>query len=907
LFKFNLMGCKKIFFLIGVIFVLFLVGNVSAEYNVSIYRDIYGVPHIRSNSLQGLYYGAGYAMAQDKIKTISLGVHKGRGDSARVPVLGNIGWDIKARLMETKEDSEKQYTHLGSEGKIMLDSFSDGLNKYIAENKNTLPAWVENISSVDLMTIEHQPDLLTSHYEAIQRLEYAFGRQLNFNEYIPPLSNMFVVDKTKTEGTVMGYGEPHLPVGTESYLIHLTLDGSGGFDVYGFTLVGFPSIGPGFTEDLFWSGTNNGPNFFEIYEETIRPNDASYNQYLYDGTWRDITIKKKNISYWDANSGTYKTNEYTFKYTHHGPIIYTEGNYGKAYTLKTTASDIAGVDIFSFFKEMYSSGNVDVIKESLNDLPQMRSNLLAADKQGNILYLSYARYPKRDRTFENSDPDFFLKPIPGNTSATEWQGIHPLSDIPQLENPSTGFLQNCNDHPGYVTTYNGAEPYITRANTNNAPYYILKKDLIVGARGRVALTLLSKDNDITFQDFRAYTKDSKPYDAISLGDFPDLGSHTGFLDALLYSYDNNPGLPQYTLEYNESINMLRNWDRKLSKDSREATLYTFFEKNLKENVPGINHNFTLEQLPQNIQYLGLQSLNDSIVELKSIYGITSIQNIPKWGDINVFEISGFDNGNNIVKQQYNMGLGSSLHSMFGEFNNGDKKFHKTGGISSYLVVELKEPSPEAYVMKPVSQTENSNSAQYGTMPERFSNDIESKAFFTLSEITANLDTSISPNPLELSFGDNESNESTNNVTENDTISPVVIITSPENNKNYSLVVNKLIFNASDDVGLQKCWYSTDKGRYNITTSCTLSISLNSVEGKNNWSVYAQDTSGNIGSDSVTFYVQTSPSVDTKPGVIGSIINFVKTPVITGIVIVGVLSVVMLWLIKRFKNKYEKTS
>jgi len=159
----------------------------------------------------------------------------------------------------------------------------------------------------------------------------------------------------------------------------------------------------------------------------------------------------------------------------------------------------------------------------------------------------------------------------------------------------------------------------------------------------------------------------------------------------------------------------------------------------------------------------------------------------------------------------------------------------------------------------------------------------------------------------LTFGDNESNESTNNVTENDTISPVVIITSPENNKNYSLVVNKLIFNASDDVGLQKCWYSTDKGRYNITTSCTLSISLNSVEGKNNWSVYAQDTSGNIGSDSVTFYVQTSPSVDTKPGVIGSIINFVKTPVITGIVIVGVLSVVMLWLIKRFKNKYEKTS
>ena len=39
------------------------------------------------------------------------------------------------------------------------------------------------------------------------------------------------------------------------------------------------------------------------------------------------------------------------------------------------------------------------------------------------------------------------RPIPGNTSATEWQGIHPMSDLVQIENPPCGWMQNCNCSP----------------------------------------------------------------------------------------------------------------------------------------------------------------------------------------------------------------------------------------------------------------------------------------------------------------------------------------------------------------------------------------------------------------------------------------------------------------------------
>ena len=38
-------------------------------------------------------------------------------------------------------------------------------------------------------------------------------------------------------------------------------------------------------------------------------------------------------------------------------------------------------------------------------------------------------------------------PIPGSTQATEWRGIHPISDLVQIENPACGWMQNCNCSP----------------------------------------------------------------------------------------------------------------------------------------------------------------------------------------------------------------------------------------------------------------------------------------------------------------------------------------------------------------------------------------------------------------------------------------------------------------------------
>ena len=38
-------------------------------------------------------------------------------------------------------------------------------------------------------------------------------------------------------------------------------------------------------------------------------------------------------------------------------------------------------------------------------------------------------------------------PVPGDTSATAWKGIHPVDDLVHVFNPPQGFMQNCNVSP----------------------------------------------------------------------------------------------------------------------------------------------------------------------------------------------------------------------------------------------------------------------------------------------------------------------------------------------------------------------------------------------------------------------------------------------------------------------------
>ena len=95
-----------------------------------------------------------------------------------------------------------------------------------------------------------------------------------------------------------------------------------------------------------------------------------------------------------------------------------------------------------------------------------------------------------------------------------------------------------------------------------------------------------------------------------------------------------------------------------------------------------------------------------------------------------------------------------------------------------------------------------------------------------------------------------------NVTELDVTPPQISILHPQN-ISYNSARTQLNYSASDNVALDKCWYSTNLGVTNTTITCGTNVTgLNSGEGSSTWRVYANDTRGNQNSSSVTFFVDT---------------------------------------------------
>ncbi|MCX6749154.1 MAG: putative Ig domain-containing protein, partial [Candidatus Pacearchaeota archaeon] len=97
----------------------------------------------------------------------------------------------------------------------------------------------------------------------------------------------------------------------------------------------------------------------------------------------------------------------------------------------------------------------------------------------------------------------------------------------------------------------------------------------------------------------------------------------------------------------------------------------------------------------------------------------------------------------------------------------------------------------------------------------------------------------------------------------DTTPPVINIISPINLANYTSHIISINYTATD-ANLATCWYSLDNGVTNINVACnSLITGITSVEGSNTWTIYANDTSGNIASQTVTFTVDL-PGGNTIP-------------------------------------------
>jgi acyl-homoserine-lactone acylase len=123
---------------------------------------------------------------------------------------------------------------------------------------------------------------------------------------------------------------------------------------------------------------------------------------------------------------------------------------GKAYAAKLSYAD--EVLLFDQVLEMMTARSLAEMRAALGKLQLMNQNIMVATTGGDIYYIRYGRVPIRPEGFDWS------RPVPGSTSLSEWQGMHPLADLVEVVNPPQGYMQNSNVSPRWITDESPLQP-----------------------------------------------------------------------------------------------------------------------------------------------------------------------------------------------------------------------------------------------------------------------------------------------------------------------------------------------------------------------------------------------------------------------------------------------------------------
>src|SRR5947209_1127902 len=101
--------------------------------HIVIDRDEYGVPQIYAHSVYGLFYGYGYAVAQDRLFQMEMAKRSTQGRVAEVLGEAFVGFDRATRGNYWPASIERQIAALPQSDRNILDGYAAGMNAWITK------------------------------------------------------------------------------------------------------------------------------------------------------------------------------------------------------------------------------------------------------------------------------------------------------------------------------------------------------------------------------------------------------------------------------------------------------------------------------------------------------------------------------------------------------------------------------------------------------------------------------------------------------------------------------------------------------------------------------------------------------------------------------------------------------
>lgn len=537
--------------------------SIQLAQQVMIHRDRWGVAHLFGETDESTLFGAGYAQAEDYFWQLEDTTIQAIGRYSEIRGKAGLKTDLLVRSFELARRSKQDFAELPAESQKLLNAFAAGINHFLDTDSTEKPRLLKRFEAWHVLAIDRYlmltmtyggsgarkprpEDLkLSSHNQPLPRYSWEWSDfpghfESDVREAIGSNSWAIAPQKTRT-GEAMLFINPHQPwygIG-QFYEMHLHSKETLRFS--GACFFGNPIPVLGHNEYLGWAYTVNQPDVADSWKiDFDHPSDPL--KYRFGDGYRQAEEWQESILILENNALQSQT--VTFRKTESGPVMSRNGNQAVVARI-ARLFDTGRLDQAV---EMVRATNFDEWKKALSRCAIPMFNVTYADHDGNIFYAYNGAIPIRDERFD------WTQTVDGSDPATQWRGFHTLNDLPQVLNPKSGYVQNCNCSP-YVTT-DADNP-----QRNDYPKYMVRDWDVDKRRSKLAREVLSAADDVTFDWYQKLCFDSTLYwpkteKAKWQRDFSALKRAEPLLAAKIEPY----------------LNALVHWDGKADKQSEVALL-----------------------------------------------------------------------------------------------------------------------------------------------------------------------------------------------------------------------------------------------------------------------------------------------------------------------------------------------
>lgn len=677
---------------------------------VTIYRDNWGIPHVQGKTDAAAFFGLAYAYAEDRFPEIEKNIIMAIGRYCEAYGLEDSSMfysDFQYKIYRVDENAKKQYRQLQDPHKKVLDAFTAGLNYYLEQHPEEPIQLVNRFEPWQILAgdIYSGLELKYENYRYGMDIPKAHNA-LSANKRTPRGSNAWALAPSKTaSGNAMLLINPHDPHQYPYYECHIMSDE--GLNFYGvmsyFKISAIPMAG--FNEDLGFTFTLNRRDIADAYLMTFdHPTDST--MYRFGNGYKKANIISFEVKIKDG--AQMLSEHFEVMYTIHGPVI-KDGS-GKFISYRKPEND---TPILEQKYDMIRAPNFRQWREAISLNAKFEHNITYADRDGNIFYIFAGRTPKRDTIYN------WLEPVDGSDPKTLWQGYHSIREMPQLLNPTAGYVQNCNQTP-FLTTHK------ENPDRSKYPKYIWNLNNEDNSRAARSRELLANADSVTLADLHKMNFDTY---------LPDAANYISPLTEEWEAIQNSDSIRWVQLK--EPVMFMNGWDKYSHQTSIGTALYVVWG-DAYEMMVGSDRQPKPGELLDTFEK-GLTLLEQEFGTWKVPYGqLIRVQRSSNNAySIDPDKVSFATNG-----------LGNWMGIMFSmgyPIYNGKKLARRVDGDNSFVAhIEFTPEGPVAYSILSFGNSSRTDSPHYNDQTEMFANGEMKRVLFKMEDILKNLEAKYHP-------------------------------------------------------------------------------------------------------------------------------------------------------------------